>query len=67
LDCDHATVLTALANSGIEDTEDALQYFTAIRYSLDCFITADKDLQKAALPQLPVYTPAELLAELKGL
>src|SRR5260221_3676175 len=65
IDCDHATVLTALANGDIDDTEDALHYFTAIRSGLDCFISADKDLKKAALPQLPVYTAAELLAELK--
>jgi len=65
IDCDHATVLTALGNGDIDDTEDALQYFTAIRSGLDCFISADKDLKKAALPQLPVYTAAELLAELK--
>jgi predicted nucleic acid-binding protein len=66
IDCDHPTVLAALANGNIDDTEDALQYFTAIRHGLDCFISADKDLKKAALPQLPVYAAAELLAELKG-
>jgi predicted nucleic acid-binding protein len=66
IDCDHATVLTALANGEIDDTEHALQYFTAIRYGLDCFISADKELKKAALPQLPVYKASELLAELTG-
>ncbi len=67
IDCDHATALVALASGHIEDTEDALQYFTAIRFGLDCFVSADKRLKKAALPQLPVYTAAELLAELKKL
>src|SRR5882762_10917705 len=45
IDCDHATVLTALANGDIDDTEDALQYFTAIRHGLDCSISADKELK----------------------
>lgn len=64
VDCDHATALTALS-SNIDDPEDALQYYTALKFNMDYFISADKKLKKAAIPQLPVYTAAELLAELK--
>jgi predicted nucleic acid-binding protein len=60
IDCDHETALIALANTGIDDTEDALQYFTAVRFKMDYFISADKKLKKAALPQLPVLTASEL-------
>jgi hypothetical protein len=60
---DHATALIAV-NSNISDIEDALQYYTALRHDLDYFISADKNLKKAAIPHLPVYTAAELLTEL---
>jgi predicted nucleic-acid-binding protein len=63
IDCDHATALIAV-NSPIADIEDALQYYTALKFGLDCFISGDKNLKKAAMPQLPVYTAAELLATL---
>jgi len=65
IDCDHATALTALS-SEIDDTEDALQYYTALKLGMDYFISADKKLKKAALPQLPVYTADKFLAELKS-
>lgn len=65
IDCDHATAVTAI-NSNMEDIEDALQYFTALRHNIEYFISNDKKLKKVALPQLPVYTTAELLAELKN-
>lgn len=60
IDCDHTTCITALG-SGIDDAEDALQYFTALSHGIDYFISADKKLKRAALPQLPVYAPAEFL------
>jgi predicted nucleic acid-binding protein len=60
IDCDHTTALAA-ANSEIDDLEDALQYYTALAHRVDYFISADKKLKKAALPQLPVYTPMEFL------
>lgn len=63
IDCDHATVLIAV-NSPVADTEDALQYYTALKFGLDCFISGDKNLKKVAMPQLPVYTAAELLVTL---
>lgn len=65
IDCDHATALIAV-NSKISDVEDALQYYTALRHGIDYFISADKNLKKASIPQLPVYTAAELLAELEA-
>lgn len=64
IDCDHATAVMSV-NSSIEDIEDALQYFTALKSGVDYFISADKKLKKAAIPQLPVYTATEFLAELK--
>jgi len=64
IDCDHSTALIALSNGEIEDTEDALQYFTALKNRMDFFISSDKKLKKAALPQLPVYTADQMLAEL---
>jgi predicted nucleic acid-binding protein len=66
IDSDHNTTLMALSNNEIEDTEDALQYFTALKYRMDFFISSDKKLRKAALPQLPVLTAEQMLLELKG-
>lgn len=63
IDCNHATALVAL-NSAMDDIEDALQYYTAVKSGMDYFISADKKLKNAAIPQLPVYTAAELLAEM---
>ncbi len=62
IDCDHETALLAL-NSTMEDIEDALQYYTALTHSVDIFISSDKLLKKAAIPQLPVLTPSEFLKE----
>jgi predicted nucleic acid-binding protein len=62
IDSDHTTALMAL-NSSIDDIEDALQYYTAIKFGLDYFVSADKKLKKEAIPQLPVYTAEELLIE----
>lgn len=64
IDCDHATAMIAI-NSSMDDIEDALQYYTALKFGMEYFISADKKLKKAAIPQLPVYTADELLAELK--
>lgn len=63
IDCDHQTTLIALL-SPMEDIEDAPQYYTAVKHNLDYFISSDKKLKKLALPQLPVFTAAELVAEL---
>ncbi|MDQ3551744.1 MAG: type II toxin-antitoxin system VapC family toxin [Bacteroidota bacterium] len=66
IDCDHNTALIALSNGEIEDTEDALQYFTALKNRIDFFISSDKKLKKAALPQLPVYTADQMLSEINN-
>lgn len=63
IDCDHATVLMAI-NSSIDDIEDALQYYAALKYNIIYFISSDKKLKKSAMPQLPVYTAKEFLKEL---
>lgn len=62
IDIGHEITLTAL-HSKIKDIEDALQYYTAIHHKVDIFISRDKDLQKAAIPTLPVYTPDEFIKE----
>jgi len=43
------------------DIEDALQYYTALHHKIDFFITEDKDLQKSAIPNLPVYSSQDFL------
>jgi predicted nucleic acid-binding protein len=63
IDCDHVTSLVAL-NSEIEDIEDALQYYTALKHQTEYFISADKKLKKSAIPQLPVYSADEFLSEI---
>ena len=65
IDCDHATALMAI-NSNIDDIEDALQYYAALKFNIMYFISSDKRLKKAAIPQLPVYTAKEFLDELVG-
>jgi len=60
IDCNHAVTINAL-NSKMNDIEDALQYYTALHHKLDFFISADKDLKKAAIPNLPVYSPKAFL------
>ena len=63
IDCNHATAVEA-ANSGLDDLEDALQYYAAVMHGLNYFVSADKQLKRNALAQLPVYTSKELLAVL---
>jgi predicted nucleic acid-binding protein len=60
IDISHETTVSAL-HSKMIDIEDALQYYTAMHHKLDCFISRDKGLQKAAIPLLPVYSPEEFL------
>jgi predicted nucleic acid-binding protein len=60
VDCDHSTCVMAI-HSGINDIEDALQYYTALKHGIEYFISADKMLKKTAIPQLPVYTAEEFL------
>ncbi len=60
VDCNHETALLAM-NSIMEDIEDALQYYAALTHAADIFISSDKKLKRAAMPQLPVMTPREFL------
>lgn len=60
IDCNHAVAINAL-NSKMTDIEDALQYYTALHHKIDFFITEDKDLQKSAIPNLPVYSSQDFL------
>ena len=64
IDLPHEIAVNAL-HSKITDIEDALQYYSAIHYKLDYFISRDKLLQKQAIPVLPVYMPDEFLIYLK--
>jgi predicted nucleic acid-binding protein len=63
IDIPHGIVLNAL-HSKINDIEDALQYYTALYYKLDYFISRDRNLQKQQIPILPIYTPELFLKEL---
>ena len=66
IDISHDQVVTSL-HSAIRDMEDALQYYTALYYKVDIFISRDKQLKKDAIPALPVYGPEEFLKEFKGI
>lgn len=63
IDCDHPTALLALY-SNMTDVEDALQYFAALKHGLTHFISSDKGLKAAAVPQLPVMVAKDFLAML---
>ena len=63
IDINHEITLNAL-HSKIKDIEDSLQYYAALHHKVDYFISRDKDLQKEAMPALPVYTPDEFLKEM---
>jgi predicted nucleic acid-binding protein len=60
IDISHNIAVSAL-HSKIKGIEDALQYYTAIHYKMDYFITQDKALKKEATPNLPVYSCEEFL------
>jgi hypothetical protein len=62
IDCDHATALMDI-NSNVSDIEDALQYYTALKFGMEYFISGDKKLKRFAIPQLPVFTAGEFLKE----
>ena len=63
IDCDHSAAVEA-ATSGLEDLEDALQYYAAVAHGINYFVSADRQLKRNAVAQLPVYTSKELLAVL---
>lgn len=62
IDTTHEVVLTAL-HSLIKDTEDAIQYYTALSHKMDFFISRDRTFQKLAINTLPIYSPEDFLAE----
>jgi predicted nucleic acid-binding protein len=64
IDISHELTLLAL-NSKIDDVEDALQYYTAIHNQLDYFISSDRQLQKSAIPTLPVVAASYFLKEVE--
>jgi len=61
IDISHDSTITAL-HSKINDIEDALQYYAALSHKLDCFLTYDKKLINKAIPNLPIYSPVDFLA-----
>ena len=62
LDIPHEIVINALL-SKINDIEDSLQYYTALHFKLDFFISEDKLLKKESTSLLPVYSIKEFLEE----
>lgn len=66
IDISHEQVINAL-HSPIRDIEDALQYYAALHYRVDYFISRDRQLKKDAISILPVYSPEEFLKEMKDL
>ena len=58
LNVDDQIIQLAL-ESGFNDFEDAIQYFTAKLNDIDCVITRNVNDYKNSL--IPVYTPTELL------
>lgn len=65
IDISHEQVITSL-HSSIRDIEDALQYYAALHYRVDYFISRDKQLKKDGISILPVYSPEEFLKEING-
>lgn len=65
IDTSHQIVLTAL-HSLVTDTEDAIQYYTALSHKIDFFISRDKKLQKLAINTLPIYSPEDFLNNVIG-
>ena len=49
--------------SKFDDTEDALQYYTAMHHKLEYFITSDRKSKKEATSLLPIYYPSEFIKE----
>ena len=54
-------ILNQAIDSGWEDFEDAIQYFSAVRANAECIITRNED--HFAKADMPVYSPIDFLAE----
>lgn len=65
IDTTQEVVLTAL-HSLIKDTEDAIQYYTALYHKVDFFISRDKKFQSLAMNTLPIYSPEDFLVDIIG-
>ena len=59
IESSHETIYQAL-NSSIDDIEDAIHYFAAIRHKMDFVISSDKQFQKVAFSNLPVLSIIEI-------
>jgi predicted nucleic acid-binding protein len=53
-------ILDQAIDSGFDDLEDAIQYFSVVRTEADCIVS--RDARAFPRSELPVLTPAELLA-----
>jgi len=60
IDTGHEITVNAL-HSKMDNTQDALSYYTALHHKLDYFITRNTELSMAAIPVLPVCTPEEFI------
>jgi predicted nucleic acid-binding protein len=60
IEATHSVVVDAM-QSNMEDTEDALQYYTAMHHKLDAFISRDRAFINASTPKLAVYHPADFI------
>lgn len=47
-------------NSSIDDIEDAIHYFTAIKYKMDFVTSSDRQFQKVAFSNLPILSINEI-------
>jgi hypothetical protein len=50
----------------MEDTENTLQYYTALTHEVDIFISTYKQLRNTANPQQPVLIPGEFIKEVRN-
>lgn len=62
IDAGHETTLNAL-HSAMPRSGEAMQYYTALHHKMDYFITREGQVEKAAMPSLPVYSPERFLAD----
>ncbi|MEM9858864.1 MAG: type II toxin-antitoxin system VapC family toxin [Bacteroidota bacterium] len=55
IESNHLDIIKAL-KSEIMDIEDAIQYYTALKYKLNYFISLDKEFTKNTNDMLPIKT-----------
>ena len=59
------SIMIKAISSAFTDKEDALQYYTALEYGADYFITRNIRDYKNQSKALPVFTPAQFIQTLK--